>query len=100
MLQPPSSSPAGHGQIFAAVITTVECSHIQANGFRNGFQALVREGTDIFAEGIGKEMRMHLPELVLVTGAISCQRSIAGSVLAGVPLSRAMLSLTKLPIER
>src|SRR5688572_30437146 len=44
-------------KIFATVVTTVECSHIQSNGFRDGFQALVSERTHIFAECIGKHMR-------------------------------------------
>src|SRR5689334_6546343 len=72
-------------KIFTAVVTAVECGGIQANGVRDGFQAPVREGADILAKGIGKEMRMHLPEPVLIPGAISCQRRIAGFCFGSRP---------------
>src|SRR5918994_1188575 len=72
-------------EIFAAVVTAVECSHIQSNGFSDGFQALVSERTHVFAERIGKHMRVHLPEHILVPSAIDCQRGITGLRFGGRP---------------
>ncbi len=61
---------------FAAVVTAIELVDVQAvNFFGDLLDPLVGEGAHILTFDVGEQQGMHLPELVLVAGALgSCRR--------------------------